>query len=78
MVVMMIFSWLWAELQGEVRKGRGSRPVLEILWNLLRQMQVRAVGYLRQQAPVPLLQRHAQLQGQAQMPLIIIIIINSK
>lgn len=57
-------------MQAEVRSSRGARPMPEILRNLLRQMSVCAFRNLRQQASVPLLPRHGQLQGQTQVPLI--------
>ena len=41
----------------------------EVLWDLLRKVQVRAIWDLWEQARVPLLQGHEELQGQTQVPL---------
>ena len=43
----------------------------EVLRDLLQQVQLCAIWDLWEQARVPLLQRHEELQGQGQMPLII-------
>lgn len=56
-------------MQGEVREGGGDGQVPQVLQHLLRTVQVRPLRHLRQQAPVPLLPRHEELQGQPQVPL---------
>ena len=60
-------------LQGQVlesvRESGGVGPVHEVLRDMLRGVQVRAVGDVWEQARVPLLQGQAQLQGHPQMPL---------
>lgn len=56
-------------MQGKVREGGRGGPVPQVLWNMLSNMQVRSFWDLWEQAPVPLLQGHEKLQGQAQMPL---------
>lgn len=63
-------SVLRREVQGEVRQGGRAGPVPQVLRNMLRGVQVRAFGDVREQARVPLLQGQEELQGKAQVPLI--------
>ena len=62
-------SFLYQEVQYEVRKRWHTRQVLEVLWNMLRTVQVCALWNLWEQASVPLLQGQEELQGQAQVSL---------
>ena len=56
-------------MQAKVLKGRIEAQVPQVLQHLLFKVQMRSFWHLRQQAPVPLLQRHEEQQGQAQVPL---------
>lgn len=61
---------LQGQVHNEVLKSGSVGQVHEVLWDMLRAMQVRSFWDLWQQARMPLLPRQAQQEGQAQVPLI--------
>lgn len=73
------FSVLRGEVQSEVCEGGDDGPVPPLLRDVLRGVQVCAVGDLRQQGRVPLLpgQGRQQRQDQTQVPMKAVILSSS-
>lgn len=70
--MVLCFSFLCQQVQCEVLEGEREGRVPQVLWDMLRGVQLRALGDVRQQGRVPVLQgqdhRHWQ-EKEVQVPL---------